>query len=329
MSEALPHVPAALGPTGPNPPGRRVELVAFIVNPTKRAAASVHAAAIREVTARGMPAPLWFQTTVEDPGVGQTHSALEQGANLVVAVGGDGTARAVAHALLGTGVPMGIIPLGTGNLLARNLNLPLTNPGRALRIALRQRERAIDVGWLRVEDDPREHLFLVMAGLGFDAALMAGADSGLKSRFGWAAYFISGARQWRARRPRVDVDVDGGEMTSQRVRTVVIGNCGRLQGGITLLPEARPDDGWLDVAVVGTGGGVRGWVQLLRSVARQSVGVRPLGPAHRPPIGHIQVRRVRVRTDRPEAVQADGELLGVAREISARIDPGALIVRGP
>ncbi|QTE28186.1 diacylglycerol/lipid kinase family protein [Pengzhenrongella sicca] len=325
-SPSAPGVPGA--PGSPGAPETETTLVAFVANPTKRASASLHAAAIAQCQTRGLPAPLWFATTAEDPGVGQAQRALDLGATVVVAVGGDGTARAVAQALLGTRVPMGVIPLGTGNLLARNLGLPLTSTDHALRLALTGRERAIDVGWLRVEDDPRENLFLVMAGLGFDAALLGGADARLKARFGWAAYFISGARQWNARRLRAEIDVDGGAVISQRVRTLVIGNCGRLQGGLTLLPRARPDDGWLDVGAVGTRGGIQGWLELIHRVVLQSTGVRrrPRRAAGNAPIGHVRARRVRVRTDRPEAIQADGELLGRAQEVTARVDPGALLV---
>jgi diacylglycerol kinase (ATP) len=304
-------------------------LVAFVANPTKRGSGCLHTAAIRACDARRLPEPLWFETTAEDPGVGQARRAIELGATVVVAVGGDGTARAVARALTGTAVPMGLIPLGTGNLLARNLGLPLGDADHVLRIALAGRERAIDVGWLRVEHDlePRDHLFLVMAGLGLDAALMAGADASLKARFGWGAYFIAGARQWNARRLHVDVDVDGGPVISQCVRTILIGNCGLLPGGITLLPRALPDDGWLDVGALGTRGGLLGWAQLIGRVVLQSAGAASRGPARIESIDHLRARKVHVRADNSEAVQADGDVLGFAREVTAHIEPAALIVR--
>jgi len=331
IDAAVPPIPV-VGDARPRPAGRTdVGLVAFVANPTKKGSGALRAAAIRACVERGLAEPLWLETSVEDAGVGQARTAIGLGATLVVAVGGDGTARGVAQSLTGTSVPMGLIALGTGNMLARNLGLPLADPDHALHLALTGRDRAIDVGWLRTERDDAssEHLFLVMAGIGFDAALMAGAHTRLKARFGWGAYFIAGARQWNARRLRVDVDVDDGPAVPRRVRSILIGNCGQLPGGLTLLPQARPDDGWLDVGAVGTRGGLRGWVELIGRVVLQSTGARPRRPSRIQPIDHTRARRVHVRADRLEALQADGDVLGLARDVTARIDPGALIVRVP
>src|SRR5690606_31695395 len=111
-------------------------LVAFVVNPTKQGADGLLEQARRACAAWGMQKPLWFLTTEEDPGTGQAAEAIEAGASVVVAAGGDGTVRAVAQTLTGTGVPLGLVPLGTGNIFARNLDLPLNDVGELLRIAL-------------------------------------------------------------------------------------------------------------------------------------------------------------------------------------------------
>ena len=120
-------------------------LVAFVANPSKPDVADLRDGVVRAVTERGYPEPLWIETSVEDPGVGQTREAVEQGAKVVVAVGGDGTVRAVAEGLVGTGVPMALLPSGTGNLLARNLDIPVADVPEALRIALAGQDRTIDV----------------------------------------------------------------------------------------------------------------------------------------------------------------------------------------
>jgi len=339
------------------------DLVAFVATPTKPGAAALRDAAIRACAGRNMPEPLWYETTVADPGVGQARAAIDRGATVVVAVGGDGTVRAVAEALSGTAVPMGLIPQGTGNLLARNLDLPLTDPGTALGIALTGAGRPIDVGWLRIERDeaeaaddvaeaaddapaavasragatslsrseplsePREHIFLVIAGLGFDAAMVADTDEELKARVGWIAYFLAGARHLHGRRLRLRMNVDGGPTTSLRLRSLLVGNCGRLPGGITLLPDAVLDDGWLDIGAIDTRGGLAGWAQLLGEVVLQGVGVQNGLPGKIGRIDHSRARELRVRADRPEAVQVDGDVLGKASEITVRVSPAALTVR--
>jgi len=123
----------------------------------------------------GWQPPLWLQTTIDDPGKGQTTAALAAGADVVLACGGDGTIRHVAHVLAGSGTPMGLLPTGTANLLARNLAIARRDPVQATRTALSGKTRAIDVGGVLIDDHAEEHVFLVMAGMGFDAAIMAGA----------------------------------------------------------------------------------------------------------------------------------------------------------
>jgi len=341
------------GPHGTESPrarslGREVrargQQLAFVANPTKPDAAALREAIEKVADEQGLPRPLWFETTADDPGAGQARAAVEQGADVVVAIGGDGTVRAVASALIGTGVPMGLVPLGTGNLLARNLDIPVGSPLSALETVVRGHDRVIDVGWLTVvtaardtaDDDVRatdgeEHLFLVIAGLGFDAAMVADADDGLKARVGWIAYFVAGIKHLNGRRTRVLVRIDESPATSTRLRSLLIGNCGRLPGGLTLLPDAVLDDGWLDVAALDTRAGVAGWAQLFGEVVLQGVGVRSLTARGKVKgvgrIDHTRARRLRVVVPGGEHAQVDGELVGRVTEVSARVDPGALVVR--
>ena len=147
----------------------------------------------------GWGEPIWAETTIADPGTGQARWAVSEGAAVVCPLGGDGTVRSVAAALVGTATPMGLLPGGTGNLLARNLDLPIDSIERALVVALTGQNKRIDVGRLAVDpsgqhERPDEHLFLVMAGLGFDAEVMAGAPAALKAKVGPAAYVMSGTR---------------------------------------------------------------------------------------------------------------------------------------
>ena len=157
------------------------------------------------------------------------HEAAVSGADLVIAIGGDGTIRAVCEELAGTGVPVGIVPAGTGNLLARNLDIPLYLRS-AVDVALNGQDRAIDM--VEVSGDKMEDAtFLVMAGMGFDAAIMEGVNEDIKAKVGWLAYVWSALKSLMFPAIRIDVSVDGGEFTRHRARTLVIGNVGFLQAG--------------------------------------------------------------------------------------------------
>lgn len=332
-------------------------LIAFVANPTKPGVPQLRDAAVRACAARYLPEPMWFDTTAEDPGIGQAREALEKGAQLVVAVGGDGTVRAVAEGLAGTGTAMGLLPQGTGNLLARNLDIPLTDVDEMLRIALTGEDLAIDVGWLTVvrdesqvqddiaEADPeaiapeetppdtrepaRDHIFLVMAGLGFDAAVMGDTDEDLKAKVGWFAYFLAGAKHLRGRRMRVAMSVDGEPWRAARLRSIVFGNVGKLPGGITLIPGAEASDGVLHVGSLDARGGILGWIQLFSEVSMQRFGFRSELPNRIGRIDHTDAREVRVRARDPQPVQVDGDTIGEALEVAARIEPRALVVRVP
>lgn len=304
--------------------------VAFVANPTKPGADDTKERALAACAARGLPEPLWFDTTAEDPGEGQAREAVAAGAEVVVAVGGDGTVRAVAQALAGTPVPMALLPQGTGNLLARNLDLPLGDLDELLRIALVGLDRMIDVGRLTVhagEAAGTSHLFLVIAGVGFDAAMVADTDEQLKAKVGWVAYFVAGIRHLHARRLRIEARLDDGQWYALRLRTLLIGNCGRLPGGITLLPDALIDDGWLDVGAIDVRAGMLGWTQLFGAVVAQGFGVRADLPGSIGHIDHARARTVRLRLREPQPVQVDGDIVGGALELEAVVEPRALTVR--
>jgi diacylglycerol kinase (ATP) len=268
----------------------------------------------------GWAEPLWLETSVADPGTGQARYAVERGADVVLACGGDGTVRAVAEALAGTGVAMGLVPAGTGNLLALTVGTP-DSVAAAVRVALTGDDRKIDVGRVRVDGGEEEHVFLVMAGTGFDAAIMQNTPEALKVRMGPLAYVISGLRAMRGRRTRVTLTMDGGPPMRRRTRTVLVGNSGTLLRGLVLMPNATVDDGVLDVVNLAPTG-VAGWVAVAwRVIARLPRGHRRLE--------HWQARTIVIRADVPQPSQVDGDPIGDARELRIRVDPAALVIRVP
>ncbi|HET7799239.1 MAG TPA: diacylglycerol kinase family protein [Humibacillus xanthopallidus] len=360
MSRVAPDVTAPLRRRRPRPhrghfrseeqetPVRRA---AVIINPTKFTdLGPVRERITTTCRANGWGEPLFLETTAEDPGPGQAAAALRDGVDLVCTLGGDGTVRGVASVLVGTEMPLGILPAGTGNLLARNLDLPVGLEA-ALTVALTGRNRRIDVGELRIgplepvagdergEDGaagtgdaadvaegepagwqaPQTHHFLVMSGVGMDAAIMAGTNENLKNKVGWPAYLVSGAKHLISPEFRVKVRVDDEPEFRRRSRMVVIGNCGRLLGGLVLMPSALVDDGHLD-AVIASPRGLVGWVPVATRVATR----RRKG---HPTLDHKVCTEIRVVVDRPVPVQVDGDVLGEATEVTAVVRPAALTVR--
>lgn len=214
-------------------------------------------------------------------------------------------------------------------------------------IAITGRSRRIDVGWVEADGPsleqtaaiariaPDSHAFagstpfLVIAGMGFDAAVMHSAGRGLKRTMGWGAYVVSGLRYLRRRRVKAHIVAgEGHNEFDLEARAILFANCGRLPGGFVLAPDARIDDGWLDLVVVDTKIGLLGWGDLVRRVGLQSLGLRRR-PQMLPEVGSIELRRMRsvhVQAGDPELVEADGDALGYAWNVRARIERGTLLV---
>jgi diacylglycerol kinase (ATP) len=294
------------------PPGSR--RAAVITNPTKHDDLAMLRDTVRwTMTEHGWDEPLWYETTADDPGTGQAAQAVRDGADLVLACGGDGTVTACAEGVAGSGTPLGILPLGTGNLLARNLGLPL-DLDAALVTALTGIDRRLDAG------SANGHTFVVMAGLGFDAKMLGESSEPLKKRLGWAAYALSALRHLRDRPVRVSLVADDKPPLRLRASAVIVGNVGWLQGGIRLLPDALPDDGTLDAVVLTA----RSWAGWLRLAAR--VLARRESPGQ---LTSMRFQRLTISTDREQPWELDGEVMGGTSRLTVTALPGRLVLRVP
>ncbi|BBH17320.1 hypothetical protein Back2_16070 [Nocardioides baekrokdamisoli] len=299
------------------PRGRRL---AVVLNPIKVESVRQFRHTVRQVAREtGWDEPDWYFTTVEDSGTGMAAAAAVAGADLVVVCGGDGTVREVCAELASTGIPVGIIPAGTGNLLARNLQIPLYLRA-AIGVALTGQDRAIDL--VEVSGDGFEDsAFLVMAGMGFDAAIMSGVDEGLKARIGWMAYILSGLKALMFPAMKLEVSVDEGPWTKHRARTVVIGNVGQLQGGMPLIPDAEIDDGLIDVVLLHP--------QRFLSWLPLSYRIITKRPHVDETVMRLRGRTVHVRASADNPRQLDGDPIADGRELLARCAQGRLLVRVP
>jgi len=320
-----------------NPPKR---VAAVVYNPIKVDVKKLRKSVKAAEKAAGWGPTIWFETTIEDAGQDVTGSAIRRGADVVLAAGGDGTVRAVAEALRDTTVPIALLPSGTGNLLARNLDLPLSSMDDSVATAFTGDERAIDLGIaeiVRDDNDTEEHVFLVMAGLGLDAKMIKNTNSKLKAAVGWLAYVDGIARSLPELKPiRLHYKVDNGAMRSMSVHTIIIGNCGVLPGGLLLMPRAKPDDGILDIAALRPRGPF-GWAKVWRKVAwengvlRKSVLGRKIIDLTKDvrDVTYLRGKSIAMSVDAPHEFQLDGDQFGEARAVHVWVDPGALTVKVP
>ena len=287
---------------------------AVVLNPTKVHDQSGFVAAVERVLHdHGWSEPLWLETTAEDPGRSQAKQAVEAGFDLVVSCGGDGTVTACAEGIAGSKVPLAILPMGTGNLLARNVGLP-AHWREALAVAITGTDKALDAGTVNGRS------FVVMAGLGLDARMLRDTSEPLKRRLGWAAYAVSVLRHLGDRPIRVTVSADRGHPRRLRASAVIVGNVGWLRGGLPLMPDARPDDGLLD-AVVLNARGVAGWLALAAQVIMRR------GASSR--LTRIQFTELRLDVDRAQPWELDGEFMGETRQLAVVTLPGRLMLRLP
>ena len=269
---------------------------------------------LRRVLERaGVDEPLWYEVPKAKPTAEQIERALDEGAELFFVWGGDGTVRRAIGALAGRDAALAVLPAGTANLFASNLGIP-QEIERAVAIGLRGERRSLDVGRFRDER------FAVMAGAGFDAAMIRDADA-LKERLGRAAYVLSGSRHLRRESFDAEITVDAVDWYEGPASCILLGNLGEVFGGVEVFPDARPDDGVLELGIV-TADGLLQWG---RTLAHTAVG----DPSRSPFVRMTKAKQVKVKLDRKVRYELDGGDRSKVRKFKAEIEPGALTVCVP
>lgn len=311
---------------------------AFIVNPSKPQAEARRLHIQRFCEAKGLNRIRFYDTQLDKDGRVCALEALEDGADVVIAVGGDGTVRTVANAVSGTGHALGIIPIGTGNLFARNMGVPVDDIDAALTVATSHGSRLVDMGRLTLLDHPEDdhgHAFLIIAGIGFDAAMIDDTNPELKANISWLAYFVGGVKNLFAPKFRGTLTVtsaDGSTHTIKNLdfRTVMAGNCGQIPM-FSLMPAASYDDGLLDFEIIDTTGGILGWANLFGDVVHQTI----IGKPEQNPLStnstieQVQGVSAEITLEKPAKAQVDGDMLPETKHIRFSVDHRALIVRVP
>lgn len=312
---------------------------AVVFNPVKLSATGLQA--LRDEVTRHEDSLGWGATTWHETSVSEDERASREARashpTLIVVAGGDGTVRTVAeHA---HGIPLGVVPLGSGNLLARNLGLPVNDRAEAVRIAFHGADRRIDLAGAELADENghiTRSVYLVMAGIGLDARMASGTNSAMKKRVGWLAYTDPILRSvFSGERFSVSYALDGGRRRTVRAHTMIVGNCGTLTAGILLLPDAAPDDGLLDIVALNPAG-FGGWASVgsrlaLNGMLHRSRGGRLLLRSA-PGVSTIrygQARTIVARFNRPQAIELDGDSFGDVVRARITVRPGAIVVRVP
>jgi diacylglycerol kinase (ATP) len=265
----------------------------------------------RELERQGVDDPLWIEVPKSRFASKQVKRALDEAVDLIFVWGGDGIVQRCIDAMGGSEAALAIVPAGTANLLATNLGIP-QNIERAVSIGLRGEHRKLDVGRFNGER------FAVMAGAGFDAAMIKGADGTLKERLGRLAYVWTGSKNLRAKPFKAKIDVDGVLWYSGAASCILVGNVGRLFGGVEVFEDARPDDGRLEIGVIHADG-VTDWV---RTLARTAVGDAEGSPL----VQATSAKKIKVKLNRKVLYEVDGGDREKVKSFTVKVQPAAITI---
>jgi diacylglycerol kinase (ATP) len=263
------------------------------------------------LAAAGIDDPLWFEVPKSKLAPKQIRRAIELGADLVFVWGGDGMVQRCVDAMAGSDAALAIVPAGTANLFASNLGIP-HDIGGAVAAGLEGDRHQFDVGKINGER------FAVMAGAGFDALMIDDADGALKDRLGRAAYVLTGARNLGLGRFGTRVRIDGQKWFNGKASCVLVGNVGKLMGNIAAFPDARADDGLLEIGIITA----KGRWQWSRTLARTAVGHADASPF----VETARGRAFDIRFDEPVRYELDGGSRKKTKRLKIKVCAGALTV---
>jgi diacylglycerol kinase family enzyme len=300
-----------------------------IYNPQK-----ITLAQIKKPFAKLANEPTFIPTDKVTQGAKAARTALAEGHKKILVAGGDGTLRRVVQELVGSSAAVGILPMGTGNILARNLKLPLTLDAAAKR-AVSGKPYEIDLGQarlIRLDGSLEEYFFTGIAGVGMDARLMQNTQPELKKRIGWIAYIEGGIRSLPLKFEKFDVSLNDQTRTLKSY-SLLVGNVGLLPGAISMMPDARLDDGQLDMAAIGPRR-VWNWIDFFSRITWQNNVVRPLAlgrkwmdaTANVKTLENLSSSRIRIRPHHPAPIQLDGDPMGEVVEVEFSLRQKALKV---
>jgi diacylglycerol kinase (ATP) len=269
----------------------------------------------RALDAAGVDDPFWCEVAKSSKAPAQVRRALDEGAELFIVWGGDGMVQRCVDVLAGSAVSLAIIPAGTANLFATSLGIP-KDIEEAVAIALHGVRRTLDLGRFNGER------FAVMAGAGFDAAMIRDAGAGgLKERLGRVAYVWTGSKNLRSKPFRAEIKVDGADWYRGKASCILLGNVGKLFGGVEAFEDARPDDGKLELGVV-TAEGLLQWGRML---ARTAVGSASKSPF----VQTTKARSVKVKLNRKVLYELDGGERAKVKAFKVKVEAGAITVCVP
>jgi diacylglycerol kinase (ATP) len=265
----------------------------------------------RTLAAHGIPDPAWYEVSKSKEATTLAEKAVSDGATLLFIWGGDGTVQRCLDAVAGRDIAVAVVPAGTANLLATNLGIP-DDIGVAVRIGIYGDRRPLDIGVLNGKR------FAVMAGVGFDAHMMLIADGGLKERWGQLAYVWAAIRATRIASQRTTISVDGSDWFAGKAAGVLLGQLGTLTSGLVAFPEAEPDDGQLEVAVITADT----WTHWLRVLYRLVSGHPERSSLARTTRGST----VDIALDQATPYELDGSPRKAKKMLRASIEPAAITV---